>query len=52
MTEKEIEKKLLEIFPERILNDFSKKIPNVLEYLSMENFIKYYVELLKRKEIL
>lgn len=31
MTEKEIEKKLLEIFPERILNDFSKKIPNDLK---------------------
>lgn len=31
MTEKEIEKKLLEIFPERILKDFSKRIPNDLK---------------------
>ena len=31
ITEKEIEKKLLEIFPERILKDFSKRIPNDLK---------------------
>ena len=31
MTEKEIEKKLLEIFPERILNNFSTKLPNDLK---------------------
>ena len=31
MTEEEIKKKLLEIFPDKILKDFSKKIPYELK---------------------